>query len=35
MKNLLSICWSKVIDLALAILSVVKEVLNKRSKKSQ
>lgn len=35
MKNLLSICWSKVIDLALAILSVVKEVLSNKSKKSK
>lgn len=32
MKNLLSICWSKVIDFALAILTIVKDVLTKKSK---
>lgn len=35
MKNLLSICWSKVIDFALAILSIVKDMLNNGSKKSK
>lgn len=35
MKNLLSICWSKVIDFALAILTIVKEALSNRSNKSK